>query len=132
MVAEMAELLTIHDLPPNFQYPPLFIRVVELGLTDLEPWRILEGDWLRRRYTGLRKHYPERSLIPFAARQDCDDIACWEDSAGEVAIIHDLASPGWEQRATLPDFAAWLRKAIEDLIDFELTCSRRVSADLQI
>lgn len=36
----MADLLTTDDLPDGFTYPPQFVRVVELGLTNLEPWRI--------------------------------------------------------------------------------------------
>ncbi|TMK51016.1 MAG: hypothetical protein E6G66_06680 [Actinobacteria bacterium] len=42
----MADLLSIDDLPPDFEYPQEFIRVVELGLTNLEPWWILEGEGL--------------------------------------------------------------------------------------
>jgi hypothetical protein len=36
-----------------------------------------------------------------------------------VAVIHDFASPGYEQRGELVDFSAWLRQAIEDLIALE-------------
>jgi hypothetical protein len=113
----MADLLTITELPEGFDYPPEFIRVVELGLTNLEPWWIFDGDQLRRRVTALRERYPERRLLPFARRQDNDDVACWDLAQGDVAVIHDLASPGWEQRARYPDFNAWLRRAVEDLIE---------------
>jgi hypothetical protein len=113
----MADLLTIDDLPEGFDYPAEFIRVVELGLTDLEPWWIFDGDQLRRRTIGLRERYPERQLVPFARRQDNDDVACWDLAQGDIAVIHDMASPGWEQRGRFPDFNAWLRQAIEDLIE---------------
>lgn len=113
----MAELLTIAELPEDFDYPAEFIRVVELGLTDLEPWWIFDGDQLRRRATGLRERYPARRLVPFARRQDNDDVACWDLDHGDVAVVHDLASPGWEQHERFPDFNAWLRQAIEDLIE---------------
>lgn len=43
----MAELLSLEDLPEGFDYPSEFIRVVELGMVNLEPWWILEGDLLR-------------------------------------------------------------------------------------
>jgi hypothetical protein len=114
----MADLLTIDDLPDGFDYPAEFVRVVELGLTDLEPWWIFDGDLLRHRIAGLRSRYPERCLIPFARRQDNDDVACWDLDEGDIAVVHDFASPGWEQRgARYPDFNAWLRQAIEDLIE---------------
>ena len=112
----MADLLTSLDLPAGFDYPPEFIRVVELGLTDLEPWWIFDGDLLRDRALGLRERYPARQLVPFARRQDNDDVACWDLGHGDVVVIHDFASPGWEQRRVYLDFNAWLRQAIEDLI----------------
>jgi hypothetical protein len=43
-------------------------------------------------------------------------VACWDLDQGNVTVIHDFASPGWEQRGVFPDFNAWLRQAIEDLI----------------
>ena len=58
----LADLLSIDDLPPDFEYPPEFIRVVELGLTNLEPWWIVQGDLLRDRFQGLRKRYRRRSF----------------------------------------------------------------------
>ena len=114
----MADLLQSTELPDSFLYPPDFVRVVELGLTNLEPWWILEGDLLRQRLAGLRKRYPDRELVPFARRQDNEDVACWDLASGAVTIVHDYASPGWEQRQVFPDFIAWFRQAIEDMIQF--------------
>lgn len=38
-------------------------------------------------------------VIPFARRDDNDDIACFEVGKGKsVQIIHDFASEGFEQR----------------------------------
>lgn len=121
MVIKLAELLSLSDLPDEFTYPASFVRVVELGLTDLEPWQILVGDQLRRRYHGLATRFPDRRLIPFARRQDNDDVACWDLDEGDdrVVIIHDFASRGWENRAEFPNFYSWLRSAIEDLIEFD-------------
>ena len=115
----MADLLTTDDLPDGFIYPLQFVRVVELGLTNLEPWQIIDGDQLRNRLAGLRERYPQRSLVPFALRQDNDDVACWDTAAGNVVIVHDFASPGWEQCSEFHDFYGWLRKAVEDFIEFE-------------
>ena len=116
----MPELLTIEELPTGFEYPKLFVRVVELGLTSLEPWWVLNGDVLRRRFVGLRNRYPKRTLVPFAGRQDNDDVACWDgDSSSGVFVVHDFASPGWEDTARFDTFEAWFRAAIEDFIDWE-------------
>ncbi len=51
----MAELLTVDDLPPGFEYPREFIRIVELDLTSLEPWWMLTGEQLLE---GLRRASP--------------------------------------------------------------------------
>jgi hypothetical protein len=115
----MADLLSTVDLPEGFEYPPEFIRVVELGLTSIEPWWIIDGDRLRSRFIGLRERYRKRSLVPFAVRQDNDDVACWDTMAGNVAIVHDFASPQYEQRSEFDNFYAWFRQAIEDFIEFE-------------
>jgi hypothetical protein len=59
-------------------------------------------------------------LVPFAKRDDSDDVACWEKgSLSKVMIIHDYASSGWEQREILEDFWTWLRKAVEETIFFD-------------
>jgi hypothetical protein len=115
----MAELLVLSDLPAGFSYPSDFVRVVELGLIDLEPWEILLGDRLRQKVSGLRERYPRSRVVPFAARQDNDDVACWDVDTGAVAIVHDYASPGWERRHPgFGTFNDWFRQAIEDLIEF--------------
>ncbi|WP_198415893.1 hypothetical protein [Cryobacterium algoricola] len=117
----MADLLPVEDLPPGFSYPSSFVTVVELGLTNLEPWHLLDGARLRERNRGVARRFPDRELVPFAVRQDNDDVACWDLARGgdRVVVIHDFASPGWEDRGEYPDFYAWLRQAIEDLIGFE-------------
>jgi hypothetical protein len=116
----MTLLLTASDLPDGFTYPLEFIRVVELGLIELEPWRIMGGDDLRLRVEGLRRRYPEHQYIPFARRINNDDVACWDASSerARVQIIHDFASAGWEHEETLPDFNQWLRQAVEDFIEW--------------
>ncbi len=116
----MTELLTVDDLPPGFDYPRPFVRVVELGLSNLEPWWIVGGELLRQRHLGIRERYPDRSLVPFAVRQDNDDVACWDLSQGDrVVVIHDYASPGDELVCEFSDFTAWFRQAIDDLLDWE-------------
>ena len=115
----MADLLPLSELPASFDYPAEFIRIVELGLTNLEPWWILNGELLRDRYRGLRARYGDRRLVPFAVRQDNDDVACWDVDRGSVVIVHDFATSGYEQRAEFADFHTWFRQAIDDLIAFD-------------
>jgi len=115
----MADLLSVPDLPTGFEYPPQFVRVVELGLTQLEPWWVVQGDALRERHRGLQERYPTRALVPFAVRQDRDDVACFDVDQGCVSIVLDFAGAGFEQRERLSDFDAWLMQAIEDLIEFQ-------------
>ncbi len=115
-----SKLLSVSELPEGFTYPQQYLHVIELGLLNLEPWYILQGTILRETHKGLLERYPGRNLVPFARRQDNDDIACWEPQKPEtIFVIHDFASPGWEQSATYPTFYAWLRQAVEDLIEFD-------------
>lgn len=116
----MADLLPDADLPPGFTYPPEFVRAVELGIVALEPWEILEGDRLRRRFSGMQDRYPGASYVPLAARVDNDDVACWIDSSPIVTIVHDFASPGWERRdkRSWPNFHAWFKQAVDDFIEW--------------
>lgn len=114
------DLLTEKERPQGFSYPRQFNRLIERGLTDLEPWYFLEGKLLRDTMVGLAERYPDRKLVPFARRQDNDDVACWQVGAsGEVFVIHDFASPGWEQRGQFAGFYDWVRRAVEDFIEFD-------------
>jgi hypothetical protein len=114
-----AQLLTARHRH-GFEYPPEFLRIVRLGLVQLEPWRILLGDELRSTARGLRWRYRGEGYIPFAARQDCDDLACWRArDPGPVVIVHDHSSRGWEARGRgFDDVSAWFRQAVEDCIEW--------------
>lgn len=101
-------------------YPRAFLRIVEQGLIDLTPWHILEASQAVVSFEGLARRYPSRDLFPFAYRQDNDDIACWSKDSGEtVFIIHDFASPGWENSGVFDDVWSWFRDAVEESIDWE-------------
>lgn len=114
------DLLTEIEWPQGFSYSRQFKRVAALWLTDLEPWYLLEGKPLRATMADLAEKYPQRKLVPFARRQDNDDVACWQvGTDDEVFVIHDFASSGWEQRAHFAGFYDWLRRAVEDFIEFD-------------
>jgi hypothetical protein len=114
-------LLAESERPDWFMYPGEFIRLVETGITRFPPWRIIEATSVVSRMNGLRERYPNRELVPFATRLDCDDLACWErGKMPAVVVIHDFASSGWEQQRSFEGFWDWFRSAINDFIEFEL------------
>lgn len=114
------ELIDKNNLPDWFVYPNQFLKIVEQNLIDLNPWYVLSGEQLNLKFQGLKERYPKRSLIPFARRNDNDDVACWEKSdPNKVIIIHDFASEGWEQRQVYNDFWSWFRSVIEEMIAFD-------------
>jgi len=72
--------------------------VLAHGLVRLTPWHLLDGD---QSNSGLRREYTleasggsvtERDILPFAHRQDCDDVAGFVVDSGkvrdEVIVVH--------------------------------------------
>lgn len=113
-------LLDDKSKPSWLVYPEPFLRLVETGLIQFPPWKILDGPFSASRLQGLKERFPDRDLFPFALRTDRDDVACWEkDNLGKVVIIHDFADPGWEQEGVFATFWDWFRAAIEDFVEFE-------------
>lgn len=114
------KLLDKEILPDWFSYPENFLRIVDQGLLDFDPWIILTGDRLNSRYEGIKSRYPDRQVIPFAMKDGTDDVACWEINSGDtISIIHDYASSGWESREQFDDFWEWLRNAVEETILYD-------------
>ena len=107
-------------LPSWFRYPPTYLRIVEQSLLDLTPWHILSAEDALRQMHGFEDRYPSRRLVPFARRQDNDDVACWEDGKPEmIVVVHDYASEGWENEGSFDSFWSWFRSAVEDTIDWD-------------
>lgn len=98
-------------LPNDFKYPLSYVGYVSGEFPDFDPWDFFHC-YLEFRYQGLKERYPERTLVPFARRGDNDDVACFDASIPSdnpsVIIIHDFASPGWENHGTCKDFLEWL------------------------
>ena len=110
-------LVPASDRPPWFVYPRAFRRVLEQRLIHLTPWHLLDAAQTIERLHGLQMRYPSRELFPFAYRQDNDDVACWARDRGErVFVIHDFASPGFEDEAEFDDFWSWFRAAVDETI----------------
>jgi hypothetical protein len=111
------DLLSMEELPAGFTYPRMFLRLVERELLYFEPWFILQGDQLRVRYKGMLERFPDRQVVPFARREDNDDVACFDTAEPSgVLILHDFADVGWERPRRLDSVAAWVRLAVEDML----------------
>ena len=112
------ELYNIQSIYEEFVYPKEFMKLLDLNLLDFEFWYLMTKEQTEIRIKGLRNRYPMRKLVPFARRDDCDDIACFEvGKNGKVQIIHDFASCGYEQKQEYENFWSWFRSAINELID---------------
>ena len=112
------ELFNVNSIYKNFQYPAAYVKAIDLKLLDFEFWYLMSKEQVEARITELMKRYPNRKLIPFARRDDCDDIACFEvGKDAKIQIIHDFASEGWEQRGEFNDFWDWMKSALDELIE---------------
>ena len=111
------EIFDESNLPYEYHYPEIYKKVIVLGLINLYPWSLMNPDSVKKHLEGLQKRYPERKLIPFAKREDNDDLACFDADKGEEIVqrIHDFAAPGWEQKQTFKDFSEWFKNAFDDM-----------------
>lgn len=103
-------------LPHGFQ------TVIDLGLVNIVPWHFVSDKEFDSCSASLSNNYPYRQVIPFA-RPDNDDVACFvlndsEQQPGEIIVIHDFASPGWEVIARMKTFWDWFRYAIDEMISW--------------
>lgn len=111
------ECFNIGTIYNDFRYPKLFIKALELNLVDFDFWYFMSTEQVMIRINGLIKRYPKRKLIPFARRDDNDDIACFEVGKGQrIQIIHDFASEGYEQRGEYNSFGEWMKVIVDELI----------------
>ena len=111
------ENFDVQEFYECYNYPEEFLKIVELNLVDLDIWYLMPKKQVEIRIRGLKNRYPERKLIPFARRDDNDDIACFEVGKGnKVQIVHDFASAGYEQRKEYDCFWNWFKDAVEEMI----------------
>lgn len=111
------EIFNVQEMYKGYEYPREFLKIADLNLVNFDFWYLMPEGQMEWRITGLKNRYPERKLIPFARRDDCDDIACFEVGKGnKVQIIHDFASAGYEQRKEYDCFWDWFKDAIEEMI----------------
>jgi hypothetical protein len=103
-------------LPKGYQI------VKDLNLANLDPWHLMSDKEFDLLFPGINERYPTRSVIPFATRGDNDDVACFvsrdpEQETGQVILIHDFASPGYEVIARMKSFWSWFKYAIDEMIE---------------
>src|SRR5262245_12438668 len=90
-------LLSPEDLDVSVPLPSELVRVASQGLLDLSPWHVMPRELASKRLTGLRQRYRTK-YVPFARRQDNDDLACIvPDEPGHVVIVHDFSTEGAER-----------------------------------
>lgn len=109
---------------------PLPLRwLLAHGITSLTPWHFLADC---DRIAALRAEYQaetadERDCLPFATRQDCDDIAAFVISDGvvtkNVIKVHLTYARGPEREGfpsaeRYDSFWAWLKSAVDDSSNF--------------
>lgn len=106
----------IEDFPSWVNMPTQYFSLIKFDQVKFSPWFFFDRKELMIYCDGLKERYPNRALFPFAKYAYSDDIACLEkENPGKVIIIHDYASPGWEQRHIFDSFEDW----------FELVLSQR-------
>ena len=106
-------ILGADERPSWVEYPRAFRRLVDQGIIHITPWHLMEGQRALVHFEGLATRYPTRELYPFAYRQDNDDVACWSKGSGEkVFVVHDFASPGFEDEGMFDDVWSWFRMAV--------------------
>ena len=71
-------MFNINNYYLGYIYPESYLKLVDLNLVDFEYWYFIPDNQLDDRIIGLMERYPDRKLIPFARRDDNDDIACFE------------------------------------------------------
>ena len=96
------EIFNAKEIYENYSYPEEFIKIVDLNLVDLDLWYLMNKEQVEIRIKGLKDRFPQRKLIPFARRDDGDDIACFEVGKEnrvqcrqeELRDIHNRHRPG--------------------------------------
>jgi hypothetical protein len=112
-------VLEPNDLDVKVKLPDGLVRIVEQNLVNLTPWHVMPRELAVKRLHGLRQRY-SRKYVPFARRQDNDDLACIDPEAPEtVVVVHDFSSEGNELRQRFDSFWDWFRSAVEQMIDFD-------------
>jgi len=115
------DILEIENGIEDFSYPKFFVEIIKMNFLDYGDWYLMNKNQILIRKEGLNDRYPNRKLIPFARRDDNDDIACFDlDCVEKVFIIHDFSSEGYESRGEFDNFKSWLICTIGEYLKIEV------------
>lgn len=102
--------------------PAPCLRLLELGIRRLDPWRLLSRVERLRYARIFRASLDARSrcwraegLTPFAICSSTSAVACAKAEDDEVVLV--LLGERPEILAVLPSFSAWLHLAVDDFAD---------------
>jgi hypothetical protein len=120
MVSEKPLMTAVEN---GITLPKAYQEAKDLNLVNLHPWHFVSDKEFDSLFAGVNQRYPDRRVIPFARRTDSDDVACFvirdpEQEAGQVIVIHDFASPGYEVVARMQKFWDWFRYAVNEMIEW--------------
>ncbi|MFN8225562.1 MAG: hypothetical protein U0R18_02425 [Mycobacterium sp.] len=96
------------------------------SFSPLQPWMFLNSE----RVFDVSERWPHGPssdrLVAFAARQDCDDLACFvvtpDDVATKIAVVHGWMTPeGYSIDHVFDDFWEWLKFVIDEMRDWAIT-----------
>lgn len=110
-------LLNDKDKPEWLNYPEALKNMILNGEVKLTPWHLMQKERVLLEISVLFKLY-QRHLIPFAYRQDNDNLACFEKESSKVFIIHVFASKGFENEDTFENFDDWYQDVYEEMVDW--------------
>lgn len=102
----------------GFSYPEEFLYIIDLNLINFEIWSFFSYESALSRMKGLKTRYPEGKVVPFAKRNDNDDIACFDIETREVFVIHDFSCDGYKNRKVYRDFQTWFKVCIDDMFEY--------------
>lgn len=105
--------------PDGYPCPAQVDHLCRLGLTDLEPWAVLDTGGQEFRAGMVAKRWSGTCLLPFAARTDRDDVVCVDRRTGELLWVDPYDTPVFEcaDGDRFASFDDWLRMAVDDYID---------------
>lgn len=114
MIDASEYLLSIDSRPQWLSYPTELVTMVQSGRVSFPPWYLLTAKESLQLHIRLRQSL-RRELIPFAYRQDREELACLEAAKGHmVVLIYDYAKPGWENGGRFGNYSDWLFNAEEE------------------
>lgn len=116
----------IKNLPEHFEFPQDYLDYVNSNHMGIYPWHFLcdsepkeYDEWVRM----VKKHYPERALVPFAIWSLLDgrgDLICFEMSKENFLInVCYLSSKFTDEEFFVKSFEDWMVAVIQDLREYD-------------